>query len=185
MYKFICIGYNVFFPDHFIYIYVFILAVLDLCAARELLSRCATQPAHFSGFSCCGGTSSGSMAFGSCGARAPGSWPSAAADHGLRAHGLRQLRTTGSWVHGLRQLRTIGSWVHGLWQLWTTGSRHPALAAVARGLGGCGPRGPERGLSSCSPRFSCSQFEPMPPALADGLFTKEPPGKEALVYFLY
>ena len=211
MYKFICIGCNVFFPDHFIYIYVFILAVLDLCAARELLSRCATQPAHFSGFSCCGGTSSGSMAFGSCGARAPGSWPSAAADHGLRAHGLRQLRTTGSWVHGLRQLRTtgswvhglqqlrttgswvhglrqlrtIGSWVHGLWQLWTTGSRHPALAAVARGLGGCGPRGPERGLSSCSPRFSCSQFEPMPPALADGLFTTEPPGKEALVYFLY
>ena len=70
MYKFICTGCNVFFPDHFIYIYVFILAPLGLRAACELFSRYATQAAHFSGFSCCG-------------TRALGARPSAAAAHEL------------------------------------------------------------------------------------------------------
>ena len=111
MYKFICTGYNVFFPDHFIYLYVFILAVLGLRAACELFSRCATQPAHCSGFSCCGAR--------------------------LRVHGLRQLQHVGL-VAVVPRLRSAGSVAH---------------------------------------RLSCSQFEPMPSALADGFFTTEPSGK--------
>ena len=86
MYKFICTGCNVFFPDHFIYIYVFILAPLGLRAACELFSRCAMQAAHFSGFSCCG-------------TRALGARPSAAAADELGSC-CPGLRSTGSVVAG-------------------------------------------------------------------------------------
>ena len=149
MYKFICTGYNVFFPDHFIYLYVFILAVLGLRAACELFSRCATQPAHCSGFSCCGAR--------------------------LRVHGLRQLRSTGSGRTAFGSCRpraprctAFGSCgarlrVHGLRQL-----QHVGLVAVVPRL---------RSAGSVAHRLSCSQFEPMPSALADGFFTTEPSGK--------
>ena len=59
---------------------------------------------------------SGCTAFGSCGAQALGAQPSAAAGHGLRAHGLRQLRSTGS---GRTAFGSCNTWA---WWLWPLGS---------------------------------------------------------------
>ena len=183
MYKFICTGCNVFFPDHFIYIYVFILAVLGLRAACELFSRSATQPAHFSGFSCCRArlrvhglrqlrnTGSGRTAFGICGPRAPGARPSAAAEHRL-------------WVHGLRQLQGTGS---GCTAFGSCGAQAPGArpsAAATRGLGGCGPRALERRLSSCSPQAQLLPVRTHASYIGRWILYHRAI-REALVYFLY